>query len=68
MIDQIKDKDFNLEDLNAGVQSRGSYWNNDFNIYGNITRCLLKNNALIIETVGDIQCIPGCIVTLNIDR
>ena len=68
MIDSIKNTDFGLEQLNIGVCSRGSYWNNDFNIYGNVTRCLLKNNALIVETFGDIQCIPGCIVTLCVDR
>ena len=66
--DQMHDKQFMLDKIGVDIVKNGSYWNNDFDLYSTITRCLMKNNALMIETDGEIQCIPGCQVMVKIDR
>jgi len=47
---------------------RGSYWNNDFDCYGDMVRVLTKNNALLVETSGEILRKPSSMVDVAIDR
>ena len=54
--------------VDQAIRQHGAYWNNDFNLYGGMTDCLFKNNALIVNVPGIIQCRPGCVVSVSVDR
>lgn len=47
---------------------RGSYWNNDFDCYNDMAKVLTKNNALLVETSGEILRKPSSMIDIAIDR
>lgn len=47
---------------------RGAYWNNDLNWYDDMVRSLLKSNALLVETSGEILRKPGAFMNIVVDR
>lgn len=57
---------------NAIVQkdysTSGAYWNNDQDIYSDMTGQLNKDNSLIINTSGNIYRQSGCYVNVVVDR
>lgn len=46
---------------------RAAYWNNDLDVYGDMVKCLTKDNALVIESVGEISRRPGAHVVVKVD-
>lgn len=46
----------------------GAYWNNDFNIYGNILKNMLENSSLVVNTDGELARKPADMVLVNLDK
>lgn len=65
--DKYKDK-FSFFDNDLKYRERGSYWNNDFNIYANSVKTMLEDSTLVINSVGEILRKPGYTVHVNVDR
>lgn len=49
-------------------QKAFSYWNNDFDFYGNTATVLKENNALILNITGDILRQAGAFTLITLDR
>lgn len=48
--------------------TRGSYWNNEVDMYGYGLDALMKLNSLVINTSGEILRKPGSLVAISLDR
>lgn len=49
-------------------RNRASYWNNEYDVYGDFYRELMQDNALIVWTTGEILRRPGGLANVNVDR
>lgn len=65
--DKKKRFNVNLLKIDSNIQRSGNYWNNDYNIYYNLTKTLLEQNTLIINKPGVISTHLGsrCVVTID---
>ena len=57
---------FKNEKKTYAVQT--SLWNNDYSIYQNVLDNMMKRDALIVNTEGDITHQPGCLAGVVLDR
>lgn len=57
-----------LDGTTLNFLARGSYWNNDFNIYENFYKTLTEDNSLVVNCPGNITRCPGLVVNVGIDR
>lgn len=53
---------------NLNYSKSGAFWNNDFDIYNNAVKILSKDNALVVNTCGDLLRRPGSITNIAIDK
>lgn len=53
---------------NLDFQQVCSYWNNNFDFYGNAVSLFRENNALVINVTGDIIRQAGSLTTIMLDR
>lgn len=62
-----KDK-YEFFDNDLQFFERGSYWNNDFNIYTNSVKTMIENSSVVVNTAGSIIRKPGFMVQIHVDR
>lgn len=62
-----KDK-FNFFEDELKLKERGSYWNNDFNIYASAVKTMVEDSSIVVNTVGEVLRKPGYFVQINVDR
>lgn len=58
----------NLLKIRSDIQRHGSYWNNNYSIYYNLTKTLLEQNTLVINKPGLISTHLGSRCIISIDR
>lgn len=47
---------------------RGSYWSNEFDAYHAAMKSMMEDNAIVINTSGEVSRKPGMYIILNVDR
>lgn len=68
-IDSTYDKKYeDWFDTTLKFERSGSYWNNDFSLYGDCFEILNKDNALVINTAAEILRQPGSFMNISVDR
>ena len=64
----LVNKFFNFDDtVQEAYTSRTAYWNNDLRYYNDTMDIMLKSNALVIDTTGEITRHAGSLINIAVD-
>ena len=59
---------YTAADPTATYSRRGTYWNNNFQIYDQLYKTLTEDNSLVVNCPGNLIRCPGNVVAIGIDR
>ena len=59
---------YTAADPAATYSRRGTYWNNNFQIYDQLYKTLTEDNSLVVNCPGNLIRCPGNVVAVGIDR
>jgi len=62
------EKKFKPYNSTIKYKQSGAYWNNDIDIYGEYSKILNEDNALVATTDADLLRKPGSYVNISLDR